>query len=343
MRPPQRLHQQGLSLIEMMIALVLGLLITAALFQAYLSASQSQRVQDALASRQESLRFANLLLSRDIRMAGYRDCLSDPKLIVNVLNDPGHFLYDFSRHIDGFDAQGTAWLPALHASLQDQTIEPGSDVLTVRTVLGDDVVLISGMPNTSAALKIKEKLKKKPFKEGGGDLALLADCGAATVFQVTNYNHDSGTVVHNAGVSKKPGNSTKSLGKQFGPGTKLMKISTVNYFIRQSPSGHGPSLWRRLADEPAEELVDGIETLQLRYGEDTDGDGVPDQFRTADKVVDWLNIKIVQIGLLARSIDAVGDADPRVYTVLGQSFGPYADGRLRRVMEFNVAIRNQLL
>ncbi|MQM39532.1 hypothetical protein KBTX_03561 [wastewater metagenome] len=69
-------RQQGLTLIELMIALVLGLMLSAGAVQLFIANKQSYRLQDALARVQENGRFAVHRLSRDIRMAGYHDPLA---------------------------------------------------------------------------------------------------------------------------------------------------------------------------------------------------------------------------------------------------------------------------
>ncbi|RDH45522.1 PilW family protein [Zooshikella ganghwensis] len=65
--------QSGLSLIELMIALVLGLLLLAGVLQVFLGSSQTYRLTGDLARAQENGRFALDMLARDIRMAGYRN------------------------------------------------------------------------------------------------------------------------------------------------------------------------------------------------------------------------------------------------------------------------------
>ncbi|WP_054341852.1 PilW family protein [Neptunomonas antarctica] len=65
--------QGGFSLIELMIALVLGLIIVGAVINAFLAMSQTYKVQDALSRAQESGRFALELVSQELRMAGFTD------------------------------------------------------------------------------------------------------------------------------------------------------------------------------------------------------------------------------------------------------------------------------
>jgi type IV pilus assembly protein PilW len=71
-RNPRNLHRQGgLSLIELMIALLVGLLLLGGLIQIYVSSKQGYNAQEQLARMQESGRFAMDLITRDLRRAGY--------------------------------------------------------------------------------------------------------------------------------------------------------------------------------------------------------------------------------------------------------------------------------
>ncbi len=69
--------QFGFSLISMMVAMVIGLILTAAAIQVFVVNQQTYRINEALARIQENARFAMNLLARHIRMAGYRN---DPSL-----------------------------------------------------------------------------------------------------------------------------------------------------------------------------------------------------------------------------------------------------------------------
>ncbi|WP_018717328.1 PilW family protein [Arhodomonas aquaeolei] len=71
-------RERGLTLIELMIALVLGLMLSAGAVQLFIANKQSYRLQDALARVQENGRFAMQRLGRDVRMAGYHNPLTAP-------------------------------------------------------------------------------------------------------------------------------------------------------------------------------------------------------------------------------------------------------------------------
>lgn len=76
-------HQTGFSLIELMISLVLGLLISSSVIQVMISNNMSERLNRAIASAQENGRFIVSRLRNDILMTGRYDLLS-PDLNMNV-------------------------------------------------------------------------------------------------------------------------------------------------------------------------------------------------------------------------------------------------------------------
>ena len=125
-------------------------------------------------------------------------------------------------------------------------------------------------------------------------------------------------------------------------------MRTTTYFIRNSDNGTGPALWRRAGLAPAQELAEGIENMQVLYGEDIDANQTPDFYRTAAAVGDWTQVVSLQVALLAAGTQGrVADVDTRVFNLLGVNVDPTLmgtvnDGRLRRVVTFTVAMRNRV-
>jgi len=64
--------QQGMTLVEIMIALLLGAFLLAGVMQIFLSTKRTYQMQENMSRLQENGRFAMEFLNRDIRMAGFR-------------------------------------------------------------------------------------------------------------------------------------------------------------------------------------------------------------------------------------------------------------------------------
>ena len=329
-------QQRGVGLVEIMISLVLGLLVTGAIVQIYLTTKRQNDMQTSLTGRQESGRFAAQIIQRDAPMAGYRGCLRDVNTVTNTLNTPTDFLYRYDRHVEGFE--NGAGLPGSIAN-----VVPNTDVLTLRTVDDSGIFTTATLANASSDPVTVADLDPAPFAVN--DIALITDCGGAAIFQVTGFDAPTGVIAHNQGGTV-PGNSTKNLSRRFGAGSQVFAIRTTTYYIRNSANGTGPALWRRSGGIAApQELAEGVENMQLLFGLDTDANQTADEYRAADNVPanQWRNVVSMQVALLVAGVaDGVAEADPRTFTLLGEGVGPFDDGRLRRVVTFTVALRNRV-
>jgi type IV pilus assembly protein PilW len=336
-----RWQQRGVGLVEIMISLVLGLLVTGAIVQIYLTTKRQNDMQTSLTGRQESARFAAQIIQADAQMAGFRGCLRDLGTVANTLNTPTNFLYNYGQHVVGFD--NAAGLPASITN-----VVAGTDVLTLRTLDDPGLNLSANMASATADPVVPAGLAPAPMADG--DIALVADCSGAAVFQVKTYLPGTG-VLQRTGATV-PGNATLNLGRRFNAGAQVFRLRTTTYYIRNSASGSGPALWRRVGLQPAQELAEGIENMQVLYGEDTDGDQAPDAYRTAAQITaagGWGRVVSLQVALLAAGTqNRVADADERTFTLLDKTVDPTvggtvtSDGRLRRVLTFTVAMRNRL-
>lgn len=210
-------------------------------------------------------------------------------------------------------------------------------------MLGDDGIRIIGQPSigtcssTSADLKVTANTLLKD-----GDIVLATNCQHATVFQIANFNNLD-NVVHNTGNSVSPGNSTKDLGACYNNNGELVRLSTRSYYIRANPASE-PALYRRVGADDAEELVEGVENLQITYGVDTSApaDKTVDAYVKADAVTDWSRVLTVRISLLmvSRSDESIATA-PQSYTYNGATTTP-ADRLLRKAFTTTIAVRNRL-
>ena len=95
-------------------------------------------------------------------------------------------------------------------------------------------------------------------------------------------------------------------------------------------------------------LVEGVEALQVAYGEDTDADRIANDYFSADLVDDWDTIISVNLALLLRSEESGLDLDESTYQLLEPALGgvtidPADDRRQRMLFTTTAALRNRAL
>jgi type IV pilus assembly protein PilW len=351
--------QRGLTLVELMIAIVMGLVLLAGVASVFVANKQTYRIQDALARVQENGRFAITFLTRDIRQAGYFGCGTQRTRVKNTLNDPTAFLWSFGNAVEGYDAQGLSWknqgtsfttstlagvfMAGTTYGLVPQPVE-GSDILAVRSMGGcGDRVTEHVQPSADLKLTPKACLQD-------GDIVMVTDCSDAAIFQVTNVTTQPSVktnVVHNAGTTKyPPGNATKDLGKKW-TGGDIIQVSTNIYYVGETGRGVR-ALYRIYNGRTPEELVEGVENMQLWFGEGGNADLVVENYLRADEVTNWADVRSVEIHLLVQSADQQAIQQAQTYRFFVNNVASdvtvsdAADRRLRQVFASTVTARNRV-
>jgi len=92
-------------------------------------------------------------------------------------------------------------------------------------------------------------------------------------------------------------------------------------------------------------LVEGVDNMQLLYGEDTNNDNTADRFVSAINVIDWQRIMAVRVALLMSTLTPLptGEIETDTYRLLNApTMGPFNDGenRIRRVFTKTILIRS---
>jgi type IV pilus assembly protein PilW len=251
--------------------------------------------------------------------------------------------YDFGVPVNGYDAaSGGGWSPALPSGVGGLSgVLAGTDAIILRSAFGGGTTVtaqpgVSGL-NDSSDLKVTT-----PNELAVGDIAIVTNCNAATVFQITGPTGccASSNVVHNTGTGT-PGNSTKALGENYAQnGGEIVKMESRAYFIRTSLATGHPALWQQAGANTAQEIADGVENMQIQYGIDTNGDGVVDSYTTAAGVANWNQVVAVRISLLVVSPDDQIATSNQTYTYNGASVTA-GDNKLRQVFTTTVSVRNR--
>ncbi|WP_158269642.1 PilW family protein [Desulfonatronum sp. SC1] len=340
--------QRGLTIVEALVTMVILMIVLGGVYQIFQSVTLTYRMQAGLSRVQENGRFALDFITRDVRQAGYRGCVSSGPL-TNTLNNATDWAYDFNVGVFGYDDVGTSV-----SDLENLPTRAGSDVIVVRTMAGDSVQLVQNKESANLTVEVTSDEPKAcdgAQRVSGlceGDILLISDCVKSRVFQISSFQKIPAglRIVH--GVSGDPGNMPEyaSWGgasapdnERFGPDSEIMKVATLIYHVRDNFA-----LYRKEGTAAAQPLVEGVETMQVLYGEDTDGDGIVNEYVVADEVGDWERVRSIQIGLLMRTMEEIRGMDPHTkpYDVLETEFGPYNDRHIRRVFTTTIGLRNRL-
>lgn len=347
----------GFTLVEMLVGVTLGLLLVTAAMMFLVSNKRHFIAQQEVSRLQENQRFAVQFLTTDIQGAGYRGCAGgrDGPLF-NMLNNPTDLENDLATGIEGFDnleAIPPAGLVALGI-----TPSVGTDVLVLRGPEGDSVGLTTENSSTEVFAELRTQAAGACADDSdeingvcSGDYLLIGDCKKARIFQAGGITvaGSVATIGHPAETGSPPGNATATWGgtsappdERFDTDSELVRYGTFIYFIADAPSGE-PALFRATNAEPAEELVEGVEDMQILYGENTDADasGSPDVFVTAAGVTDWEDVVTVRIEILLRGVeDGVAEGNPQ-YDFNGATVTA-VDRRLRSTVLLTASLRNRL-
>lgn len=344
---------QGFSLVELMVAMVVGLVVLGTVSTIMVNANKNYTTTDSTARLQENARFAMQFITTDLRRAGYFGCAGDLSAVYSTLNGSGGVGGLALNALEGVEAVGTGvWQPSTEATSFPNNPVAGSDAFAVRYLdLDNPITLQQEMPNESAVLFVNA---------GHGlnvnDIIAVTDCDTADIMQLTNVNASGSSgkdnLVHNAG-SGTPGNSTQRLSKNYDLTATVLKFNSAQYYVGTSVSGLTTSLYR-ITTAGAQELVEGVENMQIRYGVVTTADRVPSAYVTANEVstingvgvTNWSNVISVRVGLLLSSIANTADGqsgqdeDTKIHDVNGTPIGPIGDRRIRKEFVSTITLRN---
>ncbi len=326
--------QQGLSLIELMIAITLSLVLTLGVIQIFSSSKQTNRVQTALGGVQENARFALDLLSYDLRLAGNIGCNRSAAV---KHTDAADNLPNIGNGINGYEY---SQLPALllTASTDNPSstkIVNGTDTLIVRYMSPNTTAVASGTIN-SVTLASKIDIKK-------GDPLIISDCQSADIFVAASDS--TGTA-----ISLTAG---QNFSKTYGADAEVAPLKYVAYYIKEDEQGYN-NLYRSVATGISnnlginpDPLLQGVDNLQLLYGEDLNGNGNNIRYVAADAATppNMDRVTSVRLSLLLSSVDKNITSVDQNYWLNGELKTVANDGnigkKLLRSFTTTVKVRNK--
>jgi type IV pilus assembly protein PilW len=351
--------QSGFSIIELMVAATISMVLLAGVMTLFSNSRQTYESNERLARLQENGRFALDQMTHDIRSAGYKGCsrrMAGISPFNNMLHHNGSLLWNFGVPLQGYEATtASTWSPAV-------------DSLVISPQGGHDILIVRGPKRDSLPMRVTAPMFVQNADitvadPGSADLktndvVLVSNCYASSALKVTGYLHNTGTgsgiISHAASAAPAccltPENNNANAGHSYDDTAEVTPVQTVVYYLRaRDPVGNPGllSLYRRAGTADAEEIIDGVDALQVLYGVDTNNDQWADTYSAADVVQtsnNWSRVVGVSIGILVRSMTEYGleRENARTYQVLGASIGPFSDRHQRMVFTTTATVRNQL-
>ncbi len=358
-RHPLR-YQMGLSLIELMVAMLISLLLLGGVLQVFLSSKDLYRTNTAVARVQEGGRFATEFLTFDIRQAGYKgDCLTPPLIHLDETSPEYQAdLFDMSIAIRG-------WEGDTNSTLLNSRLEKTDAILIKHAGQASDATA-KGSTGVDANTVTLNKTSTIP----AGSLVLIADSKGCDLFQKTNDANSNSLTKGAVGSGKNgssPGNAKtkKNWTHEFDENMQILMLQSFIYYLDKNIAGM-PSLYRLNANNgvpTAEELVEGVIDLQVTYGIDNDGDRQADAYikagtnnLAATGEGNWSKVVSARVSLLVVSTEtnvldqaqqftypaAAGITKEDDFAVYDNGVVTLKDNRVGQVFTTTVAIRNRL-
>ena len=302
-----RLERSGFSLVELLVALAIGLVLVAGVATVAVNTGQSHRQLTQISEHLENGRYAIEVLREDLRHAGYFGELYELPGLPASLPDPCDtdpitliptVIAGLPLAVQGANNPTSPPLTCISAS----DFSAGSDVLAIRRVSTEPITLADINPG-------------RLYLQARGRIFAIGFCSSAS--------NCAGADSSGAALTGTPA-SLFSLTQKDGSTPADIRAAHVHvYFIRpwtETPGDGIPTLARVILTDggtaPAmttEPLVSGIENMQIQYGLDngasggTANDGAPDEYvRNPSGIAGWANVVAVRVNLLVRQTAATG-------------------------------------
>ena len=358
--------QLGLSLIELLIAMVIGFVLIGGIAQIFISVQRSNNLLIAETALQENARFAFLFITRIVeKSAGFGCTATSDTNMKSLLN----FSEDTFRPwvgIEGWEANNTGYgaifAPNTVANVAPTNHWKGANGAaldeTIESVEKSDIVSIWYTAQSEGALSAvtTDDLEFSEINIEQGDIIVINDCNTVVFAQACQCDNSDSTACEGGDEQAKiapsacntPGNVA------FSPDSINLDTGSVHVLKRAVFSVGIPSTERDVTSlfmhsmgkdgklGGRVELLEGLESLQIRYGEDINGNKSPNYYVDAEEVQDWQNVISIRLSLLMRSLNDGLLTEPQTLYFNGAQVNiAEGDSYLRRTFDTTISLRNR--
>ncbi|GLQ94629.1 PilW family protein [Dyella acidisoli] len=347
----------GFGLLELMIAMGLGLIVTAGLLVIFLAESQVYNNSSSQSLMQDADNAISATITPVARSAGFLGCgVLNANTLNNLGTAPSSLTFNTSSAVQGYTgtisssfsftdnaANVTAtsdWSPALDSSIVNMGgAEQGSDI----------VVLLGATPNVYAA-GLPGGVVGSPFAvndtselTGSGPWPVaVSDCKSSTIFLASSAG--SGKLSYTAGPNGTP---------QYITGAQLVSLQQTMFYIGKDNGGQS-TLYEAIMTIPSggnlsgaawtpTAMVPGVTAMKVLYGVGSNGQST--QYVDASLVSSWASVVSVKLGFLVEGEagSAPLPSSAQSYPLLNSTIKVAPDTRMRHVFTMTINTRNTTL
>lgn len=295
-------RSRGFSLVEVMVAMLIGLIGTIVIFQTFAVSEAQRRTTTGGGDAQQNGLLALAGIERDARLSGFGINYANLYGCTTNLHDEGPpvrnttFAFVPAQITDGASGAPDSLTFAYGSS--NKLVAPAK--LLVTTAVGAlslrvdnqfgflvDDLIIAGQVGTNCSL----------FQT----TAVSVDTLSFAVGNYTNSNGGTSSARHNnatgASVAYAAWDDTTSTG------TRVFNLGATPIVGTYSISSNQLAFQNVITDSTASPVIDGIVQLQAEYGKDTNADSAVDTWNATAPVtaVDWSNVLAIRVAVVARS------------------------------------------
>jgi type IV pilus assembly protein PilW len=303
--------ENGFTLVEILVAMALGLILIGAIIQTYVASKQSYNMTEGVSRMQENHRFVMSHFAKNLDSGGYAGCLElDADNIVNTLSiDTG--TYNHLVAVEGTEGGAS----------------PDSITIT-RAIGSSSIPLVDTMEDAldASGNVIPAQLAQITLDSADADygaleqyqIVTISNCTRASTFMITNDPTASGGIIQHDATTVSPvgklnagqSNSTADLEEPYGDGStnsssvaNVYRATGVLYNIQTGSNGN-PSLFAS-----GLELVEGVTDLQVTYGLPAGGGNTKYVNASSITTAQWQTVESVRLTLTMNTVIPVSDGN----------------------------------
>lgn len=316
------IQSKGMSLVELMVAMVIGLFLSAGLFSMFVMSSTNVTTTSQFNQLQENGRIALTLMERDLSQLGFMGDITGTDFIVGM-----------NTTVDGSAAIGSSG-DCVGAGLNNATL-PINIAAHFRRLWGyengvstESLACLSNVNDKTDVIQMKRLLGPSVASGSTDAFYIEANANQAVFFKTAS-----------AGVLDN---------------SRIWEYQHHIYYIGDDADGI-PVLRRKSLSSTGmgndEQLVEGIENMRVMYGFDSNGDSTADSFMPAEDVSSlmWDNelfqrLVALRVHLLVRATESDNSyTNETTYTLGDKSIGPLNDNFRRKVLSTTIVLENPVL